>query len=136
MRLRIFAACGLALLCLACAIFALSPWLALGGAAAAFGIGCYLNRHRRLADTDALHLFRILLISGGAMTFMAALVATDTPLKWLVLIASTLPILPAYSVGFSGVIVGYTLACFFLFVMILASQPEKPRTRTQRENGP
>jgi hypothetical protein len=46
-----------------------------------------------------------------------------------------LPILPAYSVGFFGLLFGYALACFLLLVMIVASQPEKPRTRRQSENA-
>jgi hypothetical protein len=101
-RKHLVASAGLALLLPACVIFAILPWVALACAAAACALGCGLHRHRSVADTGLLHLCRIVLLAGGAMVFMAALVATGSPLAWVVVLLSTLPILPAYAIGFYG----------------------------------
>lgn len=136
MKLRLIAASGLALLLSASLVFVILPWLALACAAVACGAGCYLHWNRHLADTDALHLGRIVLLSGGTMTFLAALAATNSPLAWVVVILSTLPVLPAYAVGFYGLVFFYTVGYLILLGMIVASGPEKPpvnSTSTSRE---
>jgi len=125
---------GFALLFPACLIFAILPWLAVACAAAAFGIGCHLHRNRRRVDSDALHLCRIVLLSGGAMMFMAALVATRSPLSWIVVILSTLPILPSYFIGFYGLVTAYAVGYFILLVMIVASGPDKPPLNSASTN--
>ena len=126
MKFRILTGSGLALMISACLVFTAFPWTALVCAAAAFGVGCYLHRHRHEVDTDALHLGRIVVIAGAAVTFMAALVATGSPLKWIVLILSTLPILPAYQMGYLNLVAFYTIGYFFLIGILVASGPEKP----------
>lgn len=73
MNFRVLAGSGLVLLFSACMVVVALPWVAVACAIPAFGIGFYLDRNQRLVDGDALHLVRIALFSGGAMTILAAL---------------------------------------------------------------
>src|SRR5262245_55877391 len=110
MRNRILTGCGVALLCLACVFVTMAPWLTLAGAAPAFGIGCYLNRHRSQGeDGDAMQLLRVLLLSGGAMTILAALGTANASMRKVIEFASIFPILPAYALGYLNYLALYTL---------------------------
>jgi len=125
MSIRFLTACGLALVCAAALTLVKLPWVALGCAVAAFVLGCVLHRRRNQTTSDGLQFCRVLLVGASVIEVLGALITTDTPLKWIIWGPVSIPAAVWYFFGFNTFFIFYAIGSLFLFVIILASEPQK-----------